>query len=221
MEQPQVRSWPGIFCVMQSDDLSAESTLAGLGDKVVAGLAFMVAQTREDLRVYRATFPGWVADASDRGLLSWCHDRMWAHGTRAFDGVREVTLTDRPPLREITVGLNYRLRVKKHEMDGAISTYLTQGALDFLVQEERQTLDGLHEVRLVAGFRWQPENRTLGNAVISLRDGYRNVIWMHDLDEPDARHLDTVTPILPTHGPRAPAIGLLGDAAADSSREHQ
>ena len=70
-----------------------------------------------------------------------------------FDGVREVSFVDRPPTREIYVGTRYRLRVKKHDIDGAIATYLTQGALDFLEQEPA-TFDGLEEIRLIAGYGW-------------------------------------------------------------------
>ncbi|MGH3693438.1 MAG: hypothetical protein ACRDRX_05490 [Pseudonocardiaceae bacterium] len=56
---------------MKSSYPLAEQVLEDLGDKVVQGLALMVAQTRDDLRVYRRTFPSWVADSTDRGLLNW------------------------------------------------------------------------------------------------------------------------------------------------------
>jgi hypothetical protein len=55
---------------MKSSYPSAEQVLEDLGDKVVQDLALMVAQTRDDLQVYRRTFPSWVADSTDRGLLN-------------------------------------------------------------------------------------------------------------------------------------------------------
>ncbi len=61
----------GINIGMKSSYPLAEQVLEDLGDKVVQGLALMVAQTRDDLRVYRRTFPSWVADSTDRGLLNW------------------------------------------------------------------------------------------------------------------------------------------------------
>ncbi len=64
-----------------------------------------------------------------------------------------------------------------------MSTFLTQGALDFLEQQP-MALDGLDEIRLITGYRWDPELREIGAAVISLRDGSDRVIWMHDLDDP-------------------------------------
>lgn len=201
---------------MNSGFPSAEDVLDGLGDKVVEGLALMVARTRADLTLYRTTFPGWVTDSTDRGLLNWCHDRAWAHSVGIFDGAREVSLVDRPPTRELYVGTRYRLRVKKHDIEGAISTYLTQGALDFLEQEP-MTLDGLEEIRLIAGYRWDAELREVGAAVISLRDRHERVLWMHELDEPAGGAVAMTTPILPTTGPRPPRVEM-GD---DSEREQR
>ncbi len=195
---------------MKSEYLSAEWVIDDLGDKVAQGLALMVARTRADLTLYRQTFPGWVANSTDRGLLNWCHDQAWAHAVVIFDGVREVSFVDRPPTRELFVGTRYRLRVKKHDIDGAIATYLTQGALDFLEQEPA-TLDGLEEIRLIAGYGWDPELREIGAAVISLRDGHDKVIWKHELDEPTGGVTTTTTPIWPPTGPRPPRIERSGD----------
>lgn len=210
----------GIFSGMESSHPTPEQVTEDLGDKVVNGLALMVAQTREDLRVYRTTFPGWVADSTDRGLLNWCHDRMWVHVTRIFDDLDGVTLVDRLPLREIAVGLRYRLRVKKHDVDGKVSTVLTQGALDFLEQDP-PTLEGLDEVRLIAGYRWSADERDLGAAVISLRDGLNHVVWMHDLDEPREGSVTTTIPILPSSQPRRPEIGLADEDAGEGSQGEQ
>jgi hypothetical protein len=203
---------------MKSEYPSVEQVLDDLGDKVATGLALMVARTRADLVLYRATFPGWVADSTDRGLLNWCHDRAWAHAVTIFDGAPEVSFLDQPPTRELFVGTRYRLRVKKHDIDGAISTFLTQGALDFLEQEP-EVLDGFEEIRLIAGYRWDPELREVGAAVLSLRDGHDRVIWMHELDEPAGGAIATTTPILPTTGPRPPRIALPGDTDTDTDRE--
>ncbi|MGH3616012.1 MAG: hypothetical protein ACRDRK_26155 [Pseudonocardia sp.] len=125
---------------------------------------------------------------------------------------------DRPPTRELYVGTRYRLRVKKHDIDGAIATFLTQGALDFLEQEPA-TLDGLDEVRLIAGYGWDPELREVGAAVISLRDGHDKVIWKHELDEPTGGVTATTTPILPPTGPRPPRIERAGDTESEQSND--
>lgn len=107
---------------MKSSHPSATEVLDDLGDKVAKGLALMVAQTRDDLRVYRRTFPLRVADSTDRGLLNWCHDRAWTHAMRIF-----------------------------------------------------------------AGYRWDPELREVGAAVISLRDGADHLVCTHPRDRDGVR----------------------------------
>lgn len=92
-----------------------------------------------------------------------------------------------------------------------MSTYLTQGALDFLEQEPA-TLDGLEEVRLIAGYRWDADLREIGAAVISLRDGSDHPVWMHELDDSADDAVVSTIPILPpTESHPPPAIGLTSD----------
>jgi hypothetical protein len=79
--------------------------------------------------------------------------------------------------------------------------------------------DGLEEIRLIAGYRWDPELREVGAAVISLRDGHGRVIWMHELDEPAGGAIATTTPILPTTGPRPPRIAMPGDTDTDTDTD--
>lgn len=191
---------------MKSGYPSEEDVLADLGDKVAQGIAHAVAQTRSDLKVYRQVFPGWVADATDRGLLTWCHDRAWAHLGAVFDEVGEVSFVDQAPLREMYVGTRYRLRFKKHGLQDQVTTYPTQTALAFL-EQGACTLDGLDEVHLVAGYRWDPVLREVGAGVVSLRDGKQNVIWTHVLAEPEGS-VQAATPILPATGPQTPLIDM-------------
>lgn len=128
--------------------------------------------------------------------------------------MREVSFVDQMPTREIYVGTRYRMRVKKHDIEGGVSTFLTQGALDFLEQQP-MALDGLDEIRLITGYRWDPELREIGAAVISLRDGSDRVIWMHDLDDPPGGAGATTTPLLPPSQPRLPEVTMPGDAGRD------
>lgn len=203
---------------MKSGYPSAEQVLDDLGDKVTAGLALMVAQVRRDLGVYRETFPSWVTESTDRGLLNWCHDRACAHVARIFDSVPEVVFVDRPPIRELRVGIRYRLQVKKHDIDGLVSTYPTPRALAFFEQEP-PTLDGFEEIRLIAGYRWDAELREIGPAVLSLRSGREHVVWMHELEEPSTG-IVTATPIVPAGDPRTPQIRMASDdARADGAEE--
>jgi hypothetical protein len=185
-----------------------ESTavLDDLGDKIVKALSLGVALAARDLRKYRSTFPLWVADACERGLANWIHDRLWSHIVVALDAISGVTLSDREPTREITVGHTYRLRIKRHHDEGQISTYPTQGALEFFAQGPiQESLPGLDEIRLAAGYKWDKDTRMIGDAVLSLRDGREVIIWEEILPAPDDLAPDATT-IPPVPGPTPPTI---------------
>lgn len=161
------------------DDISPR-----LGGKLVDALAESVALTRRDLARYRGAFPLWVSDHSERGLASWIHDRMWTHVASLLDGTPNIFLRDKEPFREITDGVQYRIRMKRHSKEGEVRSFETAAYLDFLLQPPPQAaLDGLEEINLIAGYVWLSDLRDIGEPLISLRDGKR-VIWMNVLDEP-------------------------------------
>lgn len=194
----------------------AEDVLPGLGDKVVSAIVAAAEATRADLAEYRLTCPAWVADHSDRGLSNWIHDRMWAHLRRGLDDVDAVRLVDKPPIREIAVGYRYRARVKRHSVDDRVRSYPTKSACAFWTQSA--TLDGLEEVRLGFGYRWDPELHEVGNAVISLRDGHdKEAVWVVEIDAAggDAGTEITWKPVDPT----LPQIDLYGAVAAEGDEE--
>jgi hypothetical protein len=154
-----------------------------LGDKVIEAVAGAVNAAKGDLADYRSFRAAWVAQASERGLAAWIHDRLWFHLASALDKIPGVTITDKGVLREFSVGPEtsvYRFRVKRHHEDGDVSTYPTELALEFLAQPEGM-LEIFGESHLIAGYRWIGEERAMGDAVISLRDGRQNVIWEKEL----------------------------------------
>ncbi|MEU6030663.1 hypothetical protein ABZ825_27225 [Streptomyces tauricus] len=199
----------GIFSGMKSYP-DPEDVLAGLGDKVTGGLARAVAKTRQDLAAYRETHTSWVSDSSERGLANWIHDRLWANLSAEFDGHSGITLSDREPTREITVGVNYRLRVKRHRIDGKVSSYATQTALEFYAQGAQQAFPGFEEIRLIAGYDWDADTRSMGDAVLSLRDGEEAVVWHITLPEAGTGTVGVpAQPIRPTEPlPALPTIDL-------------
>jgi hypothetical protein len=193
--------------------------LDALGDKVVHGLSRAVVLGRKDLAEYRSTFPGWVADASERGLASWIHDRVWARLLVQVDGIDEVSIVDREPTREMYVGTRYRVRVKRHHTDGLVNTYPTQTALDFLGQGGTLPIPTLEEINLIAGYEWDREERAMGVPRLSLRTSRTNIIWSVALPEVGQQGDGgtVVRPIVP--GPAGPVIGLPGiDVRRDGSK---
>jgi hypothetical protein len=160
---------------------SADEVFDDFGDKVIEAFARSVARARSDLTTYREFRPAWVATHTERFLANFIHDRMWDHLTDLLQGIREARLYDKEPTREIIIRDRYRLRAKRHDEAGAVSTYPTQTALEFLFQQ--QAIDGLDEaLNLIVGYIWDSELREIGRPVLSLRNGI-DIEWVADLPE--------------------------------------
>jgi len=147
--------------------------LDGLGGKVVDALGAAVVGARRDLAAYREWQPRVVAEQSDRGLLNWLHDRAWAHLRGELEGVPGVSFVDKPPLRELWVGIGFRCRVKKHDIAGLVRTYATSAALDFMTQPQQPTIDGLGVIPLCAGYIWDPPTAKSGPPCCPCATGWR------------------------------------------------
>ena len=185
---------------------NSQEVLEALGDKVVNALGTTAFEARNDLDRYRSTFPEFVADASERGLANWIHDRLWTHLTANLEDSGTVQFVDSGPTREILVDDTYRLRIKRHDAHGRVTSYPTATANAFFEQLSLELqLDGGTEVRLIAGYRWIPEAREIGPAVLSYRDGVDNLVWMVELPEPSQE-----TPAAPIAGPTEPPQPQIG-----------
>jgi len=192
--------------------------LAELGDKVPAAVAESVAAARDDLSRYRDLQPAWVAEHSERGLANWIHDRVWAHLMQRLDGEAEITVVDREPMRVFRVGTKYLLRVKRHGLGDKISSYPTQTALEFYMQGPQPLFPEMEEVRLAAGYLWDVESRSVGDAVISMRDGMNNVVWSVVIDVDPGTGSVAIRPM--PSGPTPPVIDVSG-GVGDEGRADQ
>jgi len=192
-----------------------------LGDKVLDAIVAAVADARADLADYRRIRPAWVAQASERGLAAWIHDRMWFHLVSALDQLPNVGITDKGVLREFTIGPAsnvIRFRLKRHHEDGDVSTYPTQLALEFLAQAD-DMLECFEELHLIAGYKWDPDERAMGAPVISLRDGRSTVIWEHDLSGRGSSAGGQGLPSVPK--PSAPVVDPVARSADHASSDEQ
>ena len=190
---------------------NALEALEALGDKFVNSLGAAVFEARNDLDDYRSTFPEFVADASERGLASWIHDRLWTHLNANLEDSGTVQFVDSGPTREVLVDDTYRLRIKRHDAHGRVTSYPTATANAFFEQLSLELqLDGVTEVRLIAGYRWIQEARQIGPAVLSYRDGVDNLVWMVELPEPSQG-----IPAVPIAGPSVPPHPHIGHPDAD------
>ena len=153
-----------------------------LGEKVLEALVGAIDAAREDLRGYRETLPEIALQSSARGMANWIHDRIWYHACRLLDSVEDVVCYERGPFREVIVKDRYRIRLKRHRLPAAVSTFLTQGALDFMEQPDGQrVLDGMEQLRLIFGYVWDEDSDEMGAAVLSMRHGIKNVLWVHEM----------------------------------------
>lgn len=170
----------GMFSGMV-DPRNTHSVVEALGQSPLDALGAAVRETRADLATYRSTLPALAARHSQRGILNWIHDQFFAHARAQFEtNVKDTSILDRGPTRDIFVGHTFRFRLKKHASDDMVSSYPTDAFLAFAVQDPPQLIQ---EVRLIGGYRWDSDTREIGTAVLSARDGKSNVLWVVELAE--------------------------------------
>jgi hypothetical protein len=196
---------PDIISGMKSYP-TAEEAFVGIGDKTLDAFFLSVNRARRDLRLYRKAFPQWVADHSERGLANWISDRLWAHLTELAEGIPGLMVVEKGPLRECGIN-NYRFRFKRHDDDGLVASYPTEGFIEFATQPSDQ-FSGMEETRLIAGYDWNKDFRDIGAAVISLRDGKDNVIWKEPV--PEVEDGTGMAPVITPEqaGPRPPTVDV-------------
>jgi hypothetical protein len=210
---------------MNSEEIqypTPDQVLAELGDKAVRTISLSMQRAKRDLATYRQGHPDWVAASTERGLANWIWDRVWFHlGVLSVDIEGTVKMRDKGMIRELAIG-RFRLRFKRHDKEGSISSYETQGFLDFCTQLDGQ-LPGMEEIRLVAGYVWDRDLREMGDNVMSLRDGSEAVEWVHVLpviDDEEGGGKTVAIPPLPT--PSTPEISVpegVGQRSEETTEE--
>ncbi|HEU5270454.1 MAG TPA: hypothetical protein VFU36_11075 [Jatrophihabitans sp.] len=188
----------------------ADEVMTELGEKVPYGIAQAVTATKADFSEYRAAFPAWVAEASERGLANWIHDRLWAHLVKQLDGNDDVNFSDEGPMRQFRVGTRYLFRAKRHSMTDKISSYPTLTATSFWSQHVGSLFPDMDEVRLSVGYRWDPEIREMEDAVISLRDAMDLPVWVVTVRVAPVTGAVELRPVT-EDAPELPIIELISD----------
>ncbi|WP_157063249.1 hypothetical protein [Luteipulveratus mongoliensis] len=88
------------------------------------------------------------------------------------------------------------------------------------LEQAQDTLDGLEEIRLFAGYRWDADVWQIGAPVISLHDG-EQVIWVHELPEADQLAIASAVPVTPHSGPQPPEVVVSERLSANRPEEGQ
>ena len=193
--------------------------LEELGEKVLDALADAVDAARDDLRKYWTTLPDIAAQSSPRGMANWIHDRVWYHACRLLDSIGDVVCYEKGPFREVIVRDRYRMRLKRHRPPAAVATFPTQGALDFMEQPDGQfVLAGMEQLRLICGYMWNEDSGEIGPAVLSMRHGIKNVLWVHELSSTEG----SATPLPDREGPTPSIVrSRLDGMVEEAQRFHQ
>lgn len=197
------------------DPRNSQAVLSRLGEHRVTAIAGSVDQTRDDLSLYRKTLPQFVARHSQRGLLNWIHDQLFANIKDQFDADPSVTISQSEPIDEIMIDNTLRIRFKKHDARDMVSNYPTAA---WRAWSRQDLIPAYSEIRLIAGFRWDAEAREIRTPVISARDGEKNVLWAVELVRTEA-----ITPIYvpsPVLQPEAPALPVFEIADIENDEDH-
>lgn len=181
----------------------SDSVLGEIGSKFPLALVHATDAARDDLRELRSLKPDWLQGMFQREVAGIVHARIWEHLRAELDGVGGITFRTEEPYREVRIvtplGRTFKVRVKRHSEGDRISSYPTPSDLQFWGGAV-VTFEGLEEVPLAAGYRWQAATNDVGAPVISYREGKENVVWAVEVDAGAAGGVEPLryTPILPS-----------------------
>lgn len=198
-----------------------DAVVSELGDKVILGLARSAQHGKQQYRIYRDLHPDWLAINTQRTIACLLHDWMWSEVDRQFEDLEHISLIDNNVKREILVRVDsadrllYRIRMKRHHLDGRTSSYRTQTVIDFETQGVTQSFPGFDECRLESGYEWDTETRSIGPGVLTLRNGQDTVLWTYQLPGEPGGAAGPGGPIVyPTvPGPKPPTVDVDGVSA--------
>ena len=176
---------------MISDSFSTdqEVILEMLGDKPIEAFGSAVALTRFDLERYRLEMSELAMSHTPRGLANMIHDWLWDHLLHQIDGMDGVMIVESEagPLRELVIGDQIRVRVKRQSATGSVATSQTSLALDFYQQQPEQLslFDIRPEIKLVFGYLWDSAKREIGSATVSYPLSSKKSLWVYEIPESD------------------------------------
>ncbi len=160
----------------------SDRVLADLGDTFVTAFVDAVDGSRADYAEFRSWKPGWFPGFTQRFTANFLHERIWDRVIKAVAQLESVHIVDREPVRELRSGTQYLIRVKRHHPGDRISAYPTEASSAFWSNSSLM-LEGLESFSLALGYMWDAELRSVGDAVLSFRDGKDHPIWAIQLQK--------------------------------------
>jgi len=154
----------------------SDRVLADLGTPFVQAFIDAVDGARDDFTAFKQWQPGWFPSFTARFTANFLHERIWDRLVRVVDGMEGIHVKDREPIRELRSGTTYLIRIKRHHPGDRISAYPTEASSAFW-SNSVVALEGLESFSLALGYYWDAELRSIGDAILSFRDGKDNPIW--------------------------------------------
>ena len=172
---------------MKSESFSTdrEAILEMLGDKIIEAWGFAVALTRFYLERYRLEMPELAKSHTSRGLANMIHDWLWNNLLHQIDGVDGVMIVESEagPLRELVIGDQIRVRLKRQSATGSVATSQTSLALGFYQQKSGQLSLLPPVINLVFGYSWDSAKFEIGSATVSCPRSIKKSLWVHEIPE--------------------------------------
>ena len=170
---------------MKSYSFSAdrEVILELLGDKPIEAWGSAVVMTRDSLERYRLEMPELAMSHTPRGLANMIHDWLWKHLRHQIDDMDRVRIVESEsgPRRELVIGDQIRVRVKRQSATGSVATSQTSLALDFYQQKPGQLSLLPPEIKLVFGYSWDSAKREIGSVTVSYPLSIKKSLWVHKI----------------------------------------
>jgi len=204
----------GMFSARNPNDVRYD-----LPDQLLQALVDAVESASLDWEAFRREHPEWTAGMFERESASLIHSNLRRHLVRDVESIPNVTAFNREPYFEMAaegaVGRFYKIRVKRHDALDLISSFPTPSDQRFW-GDMPSGFDQLEVVNLAFGYRWKKEDKAVGAAVLSYREGKSNPIWSVELQRPGGSLTAPIafSPILPS----LPLVDLR-DAQVEESRE--
>ncbi|MGO2819403.1 MAG: hypothetical protein ACTIA5_01290 [Brachybacterium tyrofermentans] len=160
---------------------SYDEVARDLGDNFLMSVVEAVDGARDDYVDFKLERSDWFATFTQRFVANFIHERIWARLVPAIDGDDAIVIEDREPVRQIRVGHQYTIRLKRHHEGDRISAFATPSNEQFWMNELAVALEGLEAHTLAVGYRWDADLHEIREPVLSFRESKEKPVWSYEL----------------------------------------
>ncbi|MCI6584235.1 MAG: hypothetical protein SPK50_04240 [Mobiluncus porci] len=186
-----------------------------LGEEFISRFVESVEGATADFKAFKKWHPDWAVSFSSRFIANFLHERIWARLKENASNLDSFEFVDKEPIREVHLGTELIMRIKRHDSNDRISSYPTRGAQEFW-NIDFFTIPGLESFSLALGYHWDKDLREPQDALLTLYRKLNEPIWSVKLSR-DSANIETIT-WEPITNPSLPEIDL-AEALAEDYRD--